>query len=312
MYKIANCLFYLIITPVLAFGSAESADICDRYTRNDIEPGREERTFADIPNGTGLLWKIENKSGGINYLFGTMHSQDRLINRPPPPVRLALAQSQVLVMEVIPDQEANQVFLDSIFFREQNRLRDLLDPSVYSRLQNQIIDYGISRDEVSRIKPWAAFTLIGRPRPVRTPTLDAELMQTAVALNKAIYGLETMQEMVDTLENISMQDQIEILNDTVCNQAQIIRDTWLLVQLYMARDLAGIARFNEQPHQDDAVFNRFMQRILYDRNALMLDRMDVYLSRGKAFIAVGAAHLPGKDGLLSGLARKGYKIAVVF
>lgn len=241
-----------------------------------------------------------------------MHSQDRLINRLPPPVRLALAQSRILVMEVVPDQEANRIFLDSIFFRGQEQLKDLLDASVYSRLQNQIIDYGISREDVSRIKPWAAFTLIGRPKPVRAATLDEALMQTADSLNKAIYGLETMHELVGSLDSISMEDQIEILNDTVCNHARIVSDTWQLVQLYMERDLAGIERFNKQPHHDEAVFDRFMQRILYDRNLHMLERMDSYLSNGKAFIAVGATHLSGEEGILNGLEKKGYRISVVY
>ncbi|MEE8321013.1 MAG: TraB/GumN family protein [Gammaproteobacteria bacterium] len=309
IYILLYCLVFITSS---SLADNVDTDLCSEYSQINENPDIPPAPSDNIPYWTGLLWKIENTSVGINYLFGTMHSQDRLINRLPPPVRLALAQSRILVMEVVPDQEANRIFLDSIFFRGQEQLKDLLDASVYSRLQNQITDYGISREDVSRIKPWAAFTLIGRPKPVRAATLDEALMQTADSLNKAIYGLETMHELVGSLDSISMEDQIEILNDTVCNHARIVSDTWQLVQLYMERDLAGIERFNKQPHHDEAVFDRFMQRILYDRNLHMLERMDSYLSNGKAFIAVGATHLSGEEGILNGLKKKGYRISVVY
>jgi uncharacterized protein YbaP (TraB family) len=82
--------------------------------------------------------------------------------------------------------------------------------------------------------------------------------------------------------------------------------------MYQARDLAGIVIFNEQPHYDEAVFDRFIQRIIYDRNQHMLERMEPYLQNGGAFIAVGASHLPDTKGLLQLLEGKGYKINKVY
>jgi uncharacterized protein YbaP (TraB family) len=309
IYILLHCLVFISLS---SYADDTVSDLCSDYSQIEGNSDISSTRSYKIPFGKGLLWKIENTDGDISYLFGTMHSQDYLINRLPPPVRLALAQSRSLIMEVIPDQKANQIFMDSIFYPEQNKLRKLLDPSIYSRLQTQIIDYGINMEDVSRIKPWAAFTLISRPRPVRAPTLDEALMQTAVSLDKSIFGLETMDELVATLENISMEDQVEILNDSVCNHANIISDTRKLVQLYLERDLAGISAFNEQSHHDEATFERFMQSVVLNRNSRMLERMNEYLLNGGAFIAVGAAHLPGDRGLLNNLAKTGYKISVVF
>jgi uncharacterized protein YbaP (TraB family) len=312
MNNIYFLLYCLVFITLSTLADEVVNDVCSEYSQINGNSDISSTLSDEIPYRKGLLWKIENTSGDISYLFGTMHSQDQLIIRLPPPVRLALAQSRSLVMEVIPDQKANRIFMDSIFFPEQNKLRGLLDPSVFSRLQTRIIEYGIDEEDVTRIKPWAAFTLIGRPRPVRAPTLDEVLMQTAASLDKTIYGLETMDELVATLENISMEDQVEILNDTVCNHAQIISNTRKLVQLYLQRDLAGIAVFNEQPHHNEATFDRFMQRVVYNRNSKMLKRMKGFLSKGGTFIAVGAAHLPGDRGLLNNLEKKGYKISVIF
>ena len=44
----------------------------------------------------------------------------------------------------------------------------------------------------------------------------------------------------------------------------------------------------------------------------MVDRLRSRLKTGGAFVAVGAAHLPGKKGLLSLLAQQGYKVERVY
>jgi len=51
-----------------------------------------------------------------------------------------------------------------------------------------------------------------------------------------------------------------------------------------------------------AVFDR---RLLFDRNARMVARMQPQLKSGQAFVAVGALHLYGEQGLLSLLTARG-------
>ena len=53
---------------------------------------------------------------------------------------------------------------------------------------------------------------------------------------------------------------------------------------------------------------RFLER----RNKLMVDRLRSRLQTGGALIAVGAAHLPGKTGVLSLLAEQGYTIERIY
>lgn len=307
-------LFLLLSFPLVddAHAAPGTPEICKEYIRDgDLARGHAESRDS-IPYGTGLLWNIEDDTGIRGHLFGVMHSQDRLVTRLPPQVRLVLAQSRLLVMEVIPDNAADQAFAGSMYFTDGTRLPGLLHQNIYDLLLRKLPDYGIDREQVQNIKPWAAFTLIGRPRPVRAATQDAVLMDMASDLNKTVAGLEDMRELVIALDGISMSDQIRILNDTVCNHERIIRNTRDLVNMYVARDLAGMVIFNKQPHHDEAVFNRFMQRIVYDRNQRMLERMLVHMTQGGAFIAVGALHLPGEKGLLKMLEQRGYKLTRVY
>ena len=301
---------------------ASLAEICSEYRQDHekiITPEASHHKEQYDEFSTGLLWKIETdeESGESNYLFGTMHSQDRAVTQFPPGVRLALAQSNSLIIESVFNEESNKIFLDSIFSLEKEeqdkqKLSDLIEAPIYQYLEETLPDYGVPLEKLPNLKPWAAFILMGKPKPVNAATLDMALIQTARSLNKSIISLETMEELLEPMENLSINDQIIILNDTVCNHKQIIRDSWELVQLYLARDLAGMMAFNEQPHFDEDVFNRYIQGILYKRNERMLERIIPYIKEGSAFIAVGALHLAGAKGLLQKLRERNYKITRVY
>jgi len=289
--------------------------ICREYRQEPetvISPDKNQNENRNDEFSSGLLWKIETPTGQSNYLFGTIHSQDRAVSQFPPYVRLALAKSQPFIIESVLTEESNKVFFDSIFFKDGQLLSDMISPSIYHYLQEVLPDYGVPVEKIPNIKPWAAFTLIGRPKPVYAETLDMVLIQTARSLNKTIISLENMKELIEPMEQLSPDDQIIILNDTVCNHGQIIQDSWELVQLYLARDLAGMLAFNSQTHFDEDVFDRYIQGILYDRNERMLERIISYLNIGSVFIAVGALHLAGDKGLLHLLKNKNYKITRVY
>ena len=298
-----------------AVSSETLEQICQEYRQDPVElisPAENQKENQSDDFSSGLLWKIETPTGQSNYLFGTIHSQDRVVAQFPPHVRLALAQSQPIIIESVLTEESNKVFFDSIFFKDGELLSDMISPSVYQYLQEVLPDYGVPVEKIPDIKPWAAFTLMGRPKPVNAKTLDMVLIDTARSLNKEIISLENMKELIEPMQKLSPDDQVIILNDTVCNHGQIIKDSWELVQLYLARDLAGMMAFNNQPHFDEDVFERYIQGILYDRNKRMLERIIPYLNDASAFIAVGALHLAGEKGLLNTLKKKNYKITRIY
>jgi uncharacterized protein YbaP (TraB family) len=304
----------LLSVPASA-NSETLSQVCHEYRQEPAEIITSEKNQNSEQNdefSTGLLWKIEPQAGQASYLFGTMHSQDQLVTKFPPKVRLALAQNQPFVIESVLTEESNQFFFDSAFSASNEKLSDLITAPIYQYLQKVLPDYGVPVEKIPYLKPWAAFTLIGRPKPVNAATLDMVLIETARSLNKDIISLETMRELIEPMENLSTDDQIIILNDTVCNHKQIIQDSWELVQLYLARDLSGMMEFNNQPHYDEEVFNRYIHGILYDRNERMLERIIPYLNKGSAFIALGALHLAGEKGLLKSLKDKNYTIIRIY
>jgi uncharacterized protein len=312
MNNIVIYLLCLLIIPASSYAEPSLSDVCKEFRSFPEKTSKRVTLNQASPFKKGLLWRIETPEGKINYLFGTMHSQDYAVSRFSPEVRLALVKSKTLILETIPDEEANQTFINMMYFKDEQQLDNMLETALFDELKSWIKDYGIEPEQLKYLKPWAAFSLVGRPKPVRAPTLESNLLNAAQQYMLEIKSLETMQEILSALDGLAIEDQLIILKDTICNHDKIIRETKTLVDLYVNRDLAGMVAFNNQAHYDEAVFDRFMQSILYDRNIRMLARIEKAFSTGNAFVAVGASHLADGNGLLNLLHNKGYILSSIY
>ncbi len=301
-YFLLACLFF--IPTALIAGEAELQEQCTPYRQ---EQAPLDKNYQNYPYADGLIWKV-SKDGMTNTIYGSIHTQEQLATRFPPQVRLAILQSRFYLMEIIVNQESNAVFQNAMFYENGDSLEGQLDPELINLLGYQLTDYGYQKEDAKRIKPWAAFSTIGAPKLVRALTLDQVLMNFASSRNLDIIGIETMEELIDSFSSIPLFDQLIILADTICNRQKIIAETKNLVDMHMHDDMLGIVKFNDQPHQDEALFERYMQTMVYDRNNKILERILPYFKKGKTFVAIGALHLPGENGLLKLFDDEGFEV----
>ena len=115
---------------------------------------------------------------------------------------------------------------------------------------------------------------------------------------------------------MSEPDQLALLRHAVETHHELTAQTEKLLQAYLQRDLGLMWQIGEADvvgrPELRPLKQVFDQRLLYDRNARMIERMQPQLKTGAAFIAVGALHLYGDRGLLNLLARDGYRITRVY
>jgi len=125
--------------------------------------------------------------------------------------------------------------------------------------------------------------------------------------------LETMAEQIIVFDGLSMDDQIRLLRHALNRHERTARLQEQLLQVYLSRDLARLFRLIEsEPLADEHLQQIMLDRLLWSRNRRMLERMHPRLKEGNAFIAVGAGHLPGPQGLLVLLHRAGYRLTPVY
>ncbi|MBA2408781.1 MAG: TraB/GumN family protein [Gammaproteobacteria bacterium] len=284
----------------------------------ESEACQPERTFVPSSNNApdvnprviGMLWKVERRGTPASYLFGTIHLQ---ITRLPPAVALALVKADRFVAETVMDDSAVAYYRRQMLSNPAPNLDSLFEQPFRKRLLDLLADYGVDRQTALRLKPWAAFNLLSRPIPTGAPTLDQMLETTARQRKIPVGGLETVTELVAALENIPLSHQREIVMDTVCNRSLIEKQAQALTHRYYNRDLSGMLNVSMRYETSNAAASRrFSERLLDDRSQRMLKRLGPYLEAGNAFIAIGALHLPGEEGLLQGLEAQGYRVTAVY
>lgn len=262
----------------------------------------------------GLLWKVERSGTPPSYVFGTVHSEDARVLALPPAVKQAFDGCSRYVMEAVMDDAAVQSMTQRMMFDESRTLQQVLGASLYARTTSALAAYGMPEFAAQKMKPWAVAMSLSMPKPQTGVFLDLLLMQYATEQGKSVAGLESVDEQLAIFDRMPMTDQITMLRDTLDYLPELDGMFAELHELYLARDLGGLARLSEEQQLkgDRELAKRVMAQLLDDRNRRMVARMDAHLKQGNAFIAVGALHLPGRKGVLNLLAQKGYRISAIY
>ncbi len=269
---------------------------------------------ADTRRDHGLLWEISKPGMNSSYLFGTVHSEDPGVLQLAPPVKQAFDRSDPVILEIMMDMDAMIYSSMAMLLTDGRTLSDLIGAALFEKTAQAIQNRGIPEIVLERMKPWAAAVTLSMPPPETGMMLDLLLFQQAQEAGKKLHVLETIQEQLGVFDSMPESDQIRLLRDAVDNQDKIDRMNAEIVALYKRRDLAGMLALNERymKEGDPGVSRDLEQRLIIDRNRLMAERMQPYLKAGSAFVAVGALHLPGDQGLLNLLDRRGYTVKPVY
>lgn len=270
--------------------------------------------------GEGLLWRIETAGSEPSYLFGTIHLTDERVTKLPPPVVKALDNADSLTVELVLDDAAQRALALELRLQGDRSLDDILGPDLYADVLELTQPLGLFDAALKTLKPWAVMGVISMPpeelvrAAMGTLNVDQTLQQMATTRGVPVYGLESVAEQAAALGGMPEDDMVQVIRDSVEMRPQLHDFIEEMIGFYLALDLSGLhARMIEMSAGDDqALLDRFMERVLDRRNFLMVDRMAGVLDEGNAFVAVGAMHLPGENGLLNLLAQGGHDVTRVY
>lgn len=266
------------------------------------------------PYSQGLLWKVERSGQAPSYVFGTIHSEDARVLNLPKPVQNAFNGAKTYVMEAVVDESALLGMSNAMMFSDGRGLKDVVSADTYAKTVAAMTNYGLPETATQLMQPWALAITLSTPKPQGGLVLDLMLMQQATVQLKQTAGLETLDEQVGIFAKLPMREQIILLDDTLQQLGRLDQVLASLHTAYLARDLAGMERISEaqQALGNRALGQKLMRKLVDQRNPRMVARMEPYLKSGQSFIAIGALHLPGEAGVLNLLAKKGYRVSVVY
>jgi uncharacterized protein YbaP (TraB family) len=273
-------------------------------------------TFLPEPESKfdkGILWQVDSPGGKTSYLFGTIHVDDPRITNLHPSINKAIARSRSMTLELVPDPQTLQASMSRMFFTNGQTLQQAVGDKLYQQAARAMAGRGMPPQMVATMKPWAVMMTLSVPKQESGEFLDLKLYNIATQRGMQTHALETYEEQLSVFDSMSLADQKKMLAQTLAELDQLPAQFEKLRRAWLARDLVQLEKVgNEQLPSNDPAGERLMNSLLDKRNQKMLQRMQPRLKEGKAFIAVGALHLAGDQGLLNLLEQQGYTVKAIY
>lgn len=241
----------------------------------------------------------------------------------PPAVVKALDASKQLVLEVsdlspVALGRAMAKVQDKLVFRDGRSLRSLLSAEELPVAEWASTKAGLPSEMFSVARPWVVTMLLAlsdcERRRSGAGKLPLDLNLARIAKERAIpvLGLETLEDQLGAMAAVPEADQLTILRASLKLVAQTDDMLETMLRRYLAREIAKVWALQSEMWRragfDPAAFASFHRELIAVRNIRMRDAAVPLLAKGHAFVAVGALHLVGRDGLVALLRDAGFEV----
>jgi uncharacterized protein YbaP (TraB family) len=262
---------------------------------------------------SSLLWKIEGngvKKG--TYLFGTMHLIEKENFIFPDKLEKIFKKCDVLVMELpgLPNQlEAMKLvqLKEGSFFDYFNEAQT--DTILSWAKEEMNMSEEKFRSIMSKMKPFVVVQMATQLHFMgKTESYEMTFDRMAREKNMSILGLETVAEQMAIFDNLTAEKQTEMVMSGIRDMEESISLTKTMQELYVRQNVDSLYMLIQQ---EGGVLSEEQQNFLDKRNSNWIPKIIDIIEEKKAFIAVGAGHLGGPNGVIRLLEKKGYIITPV-
>lgn len=274
---------------------------------------QEVKTTSFPMKESSLLWKIEGP--GIekpSYLYGTMHLIEKEYFFFPEKLEKIIKKSDQIVLEIADQptaQEAEQMvtlkegtFFD--FFTSEET------DSIFKWAQDEMkMDEKSFRAMMLKKKPFFVVQLVDYIQLMgKTESYELTIDKIAKDNNIEVKGFETIEQQMSIFDNLTEDQQSEMVMEAIRNSGKSLKLIERMEKMYVGQNVDSLYMLVDN---EDDVLSEEQASILDDRNANWIPQIVTLIADKKTFIAVGAAHLGGPNGVIRLLERKGYTLTPV-
>ena len=319
----------LLVLPAAASAACEGRDWRDELAPETMRKVRARA--SQVPFHEGIAFEAARGETRLT-LFGTVHVHDPGIFVPDE-VAARIEAADLLLVEVTSDVGAA---FERRLTEDPSRLFDLGGPSLRSRLATHEWDslrgalsvLGMDPNQGERLRPWfAALLLESAPcdmaaRSGGARVLDERVEGLARDAGVSVDGLdEDPEQLLSFFADLTEEEQLDLLRLSLAAYAADGSNVVTFVGIWNDEETAllwEIARVRTVASSGDAAavdawLDRIHRNLLEERNRDWVARIEEWSAKARNIVvAVGALHLPGEDGLLRLLERKGFAIRRLF
>ena len=266
-------------------------------------------------NAEPSLWMVKGPHATV-YLFGSVHVLKKDAPWRTPKIDAAIQQSGSLWLEITnaDDPQALQPLVLQLGVDQAHPLSTRLGKDELAKLDKEAIVAGVPNGEagLEPLRPWLVAVMLGVAPMVKAgydPNRGVEnvLKPEFVKANKPVNGFETAEQQIhyfaDMPENQQMDYLIQEIDDFDSEAGKFDK----IVSSWYAGDDDSIDKMLSselKARQPD-----LYQVLIVKRNQAFAAQISKLLKGdGSVFVAIGAGHLVGSDGVNAMLTKMGYTV----
>ena len=269
-----------------------------------------QNNFLTQKSNNTLLWRISgNGLSQPSFLFGTFHLLCKGDIHFSKQLLDAVKMSNEIYMELDMDDPAT--LMGGLLFmnmKEGKKLQDLYSQEDYKRVTEYFSDtLKTPMMLFEKVKPYFLVALL-YPKMMNCSSpagVEEELLKIAKENKKEIKGLETMQFQASVFDSIPYEWQAKELLKNIDSFSMYKNQFDEMVDLYKKQDLDSMQNMLLESEFGSDKYNDLL---LNNRNKNWVKQLKEIMKKESVFVAVGAGHLTGKEGLISLLKKEGYKV----
>ena len=257
------------------------------------------------------LWEIESADNRV-LIMGSVHFLRPSDYPLRPGLNAAYELADTITMEInmsAIDPLASQSAIATLGIDPEGRsLSDLLGKAAFTEAEQLAAELNIPLATFESFEPWFAALSVTQLRMVQLgfdPAWGVETMLTrkALAENKSLAGLETLEEQLSFMDGLDADAQREFLMQSLEDAATVANEVDMIVEAWKAGDNEALGQalldgLEKAPELYDA--------LLVQRNRNWVEPIKALRNEpGNHLVVVGAMHLIGDDSVLAMLADTG-------
>lgn len=257
------------------------------------------------------LWLVEGPKGEKAWLMGTIHALPEPVNWKSAKVAEAMKGANLLVLEIARILDSSRTAEDFARLAQSPNLPPLADrvpEDLRDELTSEMRESGYRRGDLDYYETWAAMFMFQQAIGSRSGADSANGIDRAIVKDWGgkVDEFEGSAAQLRIFDGLPEPLQRALLSATLRDAAQQEARVAELQQAWAKGDMDFIAKATDR---DFAGQPELRKALLSGRNAAWLVKLEALMAAGtRPFVAVGAAHLAGADGLPAMLAAKGYKV----
>lgn len=262
------------------------------------------------PGPSPALWEIVGHGGAVEgWIFGTIHALPDDVEWRTALLEDRLVIADLLVVEVAALEDAGamqQMFATMAFGRPPSPVAGRIDPDLRDELAELLTEARLGPDHFDAMESWAAGLALAQLAQTGDVGNGVDRALLSEFEGGEVIELEGARAQLAIFDSLPEKEQRDLIEAVLIESAARKDDIGALARTWQAGNLDGL---NELTRQGILADPELKQALLTARNRAWAAQVTNLLSTSqRPFVAVGAGHLLGPEGLPALIEESGYTV----